>query len=120
AVSPQLLSVYDRLLERFMPPSFLVDDNGQLVDSYGGAESLLRVKGRRPTQTLVELVGDDLRTMISGALYRVRKEAQPVAYEPASIAGLAGRYVLTAEPITDGHGARTHVLVSFTDADAPG
>src|SRR4029453_6941845 len=53
AVSPQLLAIYDRLLERFMPPSFLVDEHGQLVDSYGGAETLLKVKGRRPTQALL-------------------------------------------------------------------
>ena len=43
-VSPQLLAVYDRLLDRFMPPSFLVDEHGQLVDSFGGAETLLKVK----------------------------------------------------------------------------
>src|SRR6185503_1858859 len=58
AVNPQLLAVYDRLLERFMPPSFLVDEHGLLVDSYGGAESLLKVKGRRPSQILVDMIGD--------------------------------------------------------------
>jgi two-component system, chemotaxis family, CheB/CheR fusion protein len=119
AVSPQLLAIYDRLLERFMPPSFLVDEHGQLVDSYGGAETLLKVKGRRPTQSLVEMVGDDLRTMVSGALYRVRKDAQGVTYEAAPIAGLPGRYALTAEPISDGHGARTHVLITLANPDGP-
>ena len=32
-VNPQLLAIYDRLLDRFMPPSFLVDEHGQLVDT---------------------------------------------------------------------------------------
>jgi two-component system, chemotaxis family, CheB/CheR fusion protein len=119
AVNPQLLAVYDRLLERFMPPSFLVDEHGLLVDSYGGAESLLKVKGRRPSQILVDMIGDDLRTIVSGALFRVRKDAQPVAYEAAPINGLAGRYVVSAESISDGRGARTHVLITLTPADGP-
>ena len=37
--------IYDRLLDRFMPPSFLVDEHGQLVDTFGGVESLLRDQG---------------------------------------------------------------------------
>jgi two-component system, chemotaxis family, CheB/CheR fusion protein len=56
AVSPHLLSAYDRLLDRFMPPSFLVDEHGTLVDTFGGVESLLNVKARRPSQNLLDLV----------------------------------------------------------------
>jgi two-component system CheB/CheR fusion protein len=63
AVSPQLLAVYDRLLDRFMPPSFLVDEHGQLVDMFGGVDTLLKVKARRPTQNLLDMLGDDVRTV---------------------------------------------------------
>src|SRR5207248_953555 len=34
----QLLNIYDQLLDRHMPPSFLVNEDRQLVDSFGGAE----------------------------------------------------------------------------------
>src|SRR6185295_114853 len=40
SVNPQLLATYDRLLDRFMPPSFLVDENGHLIDTFGGLEAL--------------------------------------------------------------------------------
>ena len=40
--NPLLLAIYDRLLDRFMPPSFLVDEHGQLVDTFGGAERCSR------------------------------------------------------------------------------
>src|SRR6185503_13240616 len=63
-------------------------------------------------------VGADPRTMVSGALYRVRKDGECVSYEAAPVAGLRGRYSLTAEPISDGHGARTHVLITLSNADA--
>ena len=52
AIQPQLLAAYDRLLDRFMPPSFLVDADGTLVDSFGGVAPLLKVKQRRPSPHL--------------------------------------------------------------------
>ena len=62
-----------------MPPSFLVDEHGQLVDTFGGVESLLKIKSRRPTQNLLDMLGDDLRTVVSGALHRVRRDLESVA-----------------------------------------
>jgi len=119
AVSAQLLSTYDRLLERFMPPSFLVDERGRLVDSYGGVSALLRMKGRRPSSQLLDLLDDDLRTSVSAALHRVAREGDRVAYDDLRIAGLPAGCSLVAEPIRDGRGSHTHILVSFVPAGAP-
>src|SRR4029079_17625367 len=79
-VGAQLLAVYDRLLDRFMPPSFLVDEHGQLVDMFGGVEAVLKIKTRRPTQSLLDMLGDDARTVVSGALHRVRRDLESVRY----------------------------------------
>ncbi len=112
-VNPQLLASYDRLLNRFMPPSFLVDENGQLIDTFGGVESLLRVKARRPSQNLLDMVTDDLRTAISGVLHRVRRDSESVRYPAIPIAGDGQRVSLVAEPLRDAQGALTHVLISL-------
>jgi two-component system, chemotaxis family, CheB/CheR fusion protein len=117
-VTPQLLSVYDRLLEWHMPPAFLVDEHAQLVDTYGGAASLLKVKDRRPSQNLLEMVNDDLRTVISSAIHRVRREGETVRYEAATIPGVTGRSALVARPVRDAHGTLTHILVSFAEPEA--
>jgi two-component system, chemotaxis family, CheB/CheR fusion protein len=117
AVSPHLLSAYDRLLDRFMPPSFLVDDHGTLVDTFGGVESLLNVKARRPSQNLLDLVTDDLRVIISGALHRVRTDLESVKY-PAVVLPGQGRVSLVAEPVRDTHGTLTHILISLAPAEA--
>src|SRR5699024_4130928 len=98
-VNPQLLTVYDRLLERFMPPSFLIDEHGQLVDTFGGVDGFLRVKSRRPTQNLLDMVPDDIRPMISSAVQRVRRELASVSYEAVAIVGDPRRYAIVAEPI---------------------
>ncbi len=117
-VNTQLLAVYDRLLDRFMPPSFLIDDHGQLVDTFGGVQSLLKVKARRPSQSLLDLVDDDLRTMMSGALHRVRRDGESVRYPAVTLSGQGRRFSLVAEPLRDAHGGITHVLISLADTDS--
>jgi two-component system, chemotaxis family, CheB/CheR fusion protein len=117
-VNPQLVAVYDRLLDRFMPPSFLVDENGHLVDTFGGVGSLLKIKTRRPTQSLLDMLPDDLRTIVSGALHRARRDAESVRYPGVQLPGHSNRFSVIAEPIRDVHGNLTHVLVSLADVDS--
>ena len=119
AINQTTLAVYDRLLDRFMPPSFLVDEHGQLLDSFGGADSLLRVKARRPSTNLLDMLGDELRATVSGILNRVRRDTESVRFPSIPIPGHASRFTLIAEPIRDAHGSLTHVLISLMDAQAP-
>jgi two-component system CheB/CheR fusion protein len=114
-VNPQLLSVYDRLLERFMPPSFLIDEQGQLVDTFGGVDGFLRVKSRRPTQNLLDMLGDEIRPMISSAVQRVRRDLTTVSYSAVAIPEDPRRFAIVAEPIRDVQGTLSHVLISFVD-----
>ena len=116
-VNQQLLTIYDRLLDRFMPPSFLVDEHGQLVDTFGGVESLLKIKARRPSHSLLEMLNDDLRTVVSGVLHRVRRDLESAQYPNISLPGHTGRCSLVAEPIRDAQGSLTHILVSLLHAD---
>ncbi|MGE0445267.1 MAG: chemotaxis protein CheB, partial [Vicinamibacterales bacterium] len=117
-VDATLVATYDRLLDRFMPPSFLVDPEGQLIDTFGGIESLLRLKPRRPTQNLLDLLDDDLRSAVSGVLHRVRRESESVRYPNVDVPGRGGRCALIGEALRDNRGDLTHILVSVADAAA--
>ena len=102
AVSPQLLATYDRLLDRFMPPSFLVDEHGQLVDSFGGAESLLKIKARRPVAEPARAArATSCGRGRPGALHRVRarRRERPLRRR-ARCRRSPGRFSLVAEPLT--------------------
>lgn len=73
-------SLHDQLLNRFMPPSLLVDENRYLIESFGGAERFLRLRARQPSLDVLDLMDDSLRTTLSGAIGRTLKDNQPVRF----------------------------------------
>jgi two-component system CheB/CheR fusion protein len=117
-VNAQLLTVYDRLLDRFMPPSFLVDAEGQLLDTFGGAESLLRIRARRPSQNLLEMLNDDLRTLVSGALHRLRRDLEVVKFPGVTLPDRDRLFTIVAAPIRDPGGQLSHIIISFEEERA--
>lgn len=68
--SDSWFSVYDRLLDRFMPPSYLLDDDFVVIDCYGGAENYLTLASRRPTGRITELLSTPASAALAGALKR--------------------------------------------------
>lgn len=129
-----LLRVYDRLLNKYMPPSLLIDEKRELVDSFGGAEKLLRLPSRRPSLDVLDLLDPGLRTTLVGALQRAVKVESPVRFSAVRIAGEAGdqlynltvelfrhpstdalQYLLTFEPIGPVGHDKAQEYVSSTD-----
>lgn len=76
----QLLATYDRLLEQHMPPSFLVDEQFELVHTFGGAERFLQRRGGRTSTSIIDLIHPDLKTSLSGALQHALKDDSAVRY----------------------------------------
>ena len=122
---PLILQTYDQLLDRFMPPGFLIDEDGLLIDSFAGAERLLKVRRRRPSSSLLDLLDDELRTVVSGAIQRAVNERSAVAYAGVRVPALDGsrgapdaaprdmRCTLTAEPLVHPRTGARHILVTF-------
>jgi two-component system CheB/CheR fusion protein len=121
-VDPSLLQSYDKLLDRFMPPAFLVDESGKLLDTFAGAERYLRPKARRPSSNLLELLEGDLRTVVSGTLARVMRERGAVCCPSVNVPDGAGgtqelrvRLELVTQPRAD----QSHILVVLESASQP-
>lgn len=70
--------VYEALLERFMPASFLVNESQHLLHSFAGAERYLRFRGGKLSTTLPDLLDGRMRTAVSGLLERFRQEPDRV------------------------------------------
>ena len=118
AASP-LFNTYDALLDRYMPPSLLVNDRQELVESFGGAERLLRFKGRRPSRDLLDLLDSDAKTSIAGALNRVMKTGLPLHFSGVKLKteGQQATYRLGIEPIEDANTGVSHYLISLLPLD---
>lgn len=113
----QLLTVYDELLNRHMPPSFLVNEDRHLVDSFGGAERLFKIGKRRPSISILDLLDGDLRTVVAGAIQRALKNDGHVRYTgvPISDGDRNRRCILSAEAFTNPRTNSTHVLITILD-----
>jgi two-component system CheB/CheR fusion protein len=121
-VDPILLQSYDRLLDRFMPPSFLVDETGRLLDTFAGAERYLRPKARRPSSNLIELLEGDLRTVISGTISRVIRERGSVSCPSVTVSDGAGAPLelrVRLELVTQQRADQSHVLIVLEPAQSP-
>jgi two-component system CheB/CheR fusion protein len=115
-----LLSAYDRLLEKFMPPGLLVTDRRQVVHSFGGAGQFLAHKDGRPTADVLDLVEGDLKLVLAGSLQRAAKDQTPVVYTGVRIATPAGerRFKMTVEPVVNRHQNLTHFFIALEDVGA--
>jgi two-component system CheB/CheR fusion protein len=114
---PLILATYDQLLDRFMPPSLLVDEGRCLIDSFGGAEKLLHVRRRRPTANVLDMIDGELRTVIAGAVQRALKDNARVAYSGVRILDSDGekRCTVSAEPFVHPRTGVRNVLLTFQD-----
>lgn len=74
-------TVLEDLLDRYVPPSFLVNQHNELVHSFGDARRLLFQPKGRPTLELLKMVEGDLRMAVSAAMHRVKREKEKVTLE---------------------------------------
>lgn len=76
-----LLTLYDAVLDHVMPPSILIDADRNVIDSFAGAERLLRVRRRRSSADILELVPDGARLAVAAALTRAARERAGVRFD---------------------------------------
>jgi two-component system CheB/CheR fusion protein len=107
--------LHDQLLNRFMPPSLLIDENRSLIDSFGGAEKFLRLRARHPSLDVLDLMDDSLRTTLSGAIGRTLKEIAPVRFANVALTvnGVEQVYNLTVTPVSHPSIHGRHHVISF-------
>ena len=67
-------SVMEDLLDRYVPPSFLVNEHFELMHSFGDARHLLVQPKGRPTIEVLKMVEGNLRMALSTALHRAVRE----------------------------------------------
>jgi two-component system, chemotaxis family, CheB/CheR fusion protein len=110
-----LLRVYDHLLSKYMPPSMLINERRELVDSFGGAEKLLRIPSRRPSLDVLDLIDPGIRTTLVGALQRAIKTDAQVRFSGVKMVVESGEqtFNLTVEPFRNPTTHASQYLLTF-------
>ena len=90
--------VMEDLLDRYVPPSFLVNRHYELLHSFGDARRILTQPKGRPTLELLRMVEGDLRMAMSTALHRAAREKTRVVLEGVRIDEDSGIAQLSVEP----------------------
>ena len=113
-----LLSVYDAILDDIMPPSLLVNDRREVVQSFAGASRYLKIRDGRVSTDLLEVVGPELRTALSGAIPRAFKDFTEVVYKGLRVAPPDGERIVnvSVKPIRDRRDGVTHVLIRIDES----
>ncbi len=108
-------TLHDQLLNRFMPPSLLIDENRALVDCFGGAEKFLKLRPRRPSLDVLDLMDESLRTTLSGAIGRTLKDNLPVRFSNVAlrVEGIQQTFNLTVTPFSNYSISGKFQVISF-------
>ncbi|MFN8706858.1 MAG: CheR family methyltransferase, partial [Planctomyces sp.] len=115
-------AVYDRLLEEHMPPGFLINDRKELVHSFGKAGRYLRVKDGRATTLFLDMIDNDLKMILLGALAKAEKQLIPVVFTGVRLPTDDGQDLmirLTVKPMNDRISGLTSFLILLEDTGLP-
>ena len=80
APDADLIQTYDHLLQRYMPASILIEEDYTIVHTFGSAGQFLRIPEGRPSSNILDLIDENLKAPLSGALQHARREQQEVHY----------------------------------------
>ena len=110
---PSLVAAYDAILDRFMPPGLLINENRELLHAFGGAERYLHPKGGRPSDDVLDLLDRELRTAVTGAVQRALRERTSVSYTGVRVSNRDGQQQLrvAVEPIDNPRSKFAQLLI---------
>jgi two-component system CheB/CheR fusion protein len=111
--------IMDKLLNRYVPPSLLVNQYHELLHSFGDARRFLRQPEGSPTLDILRMIDGDLRTAVSAAIHRASGDNIRIVYRDVRIRDSdSDRYITVAvEPFT--RQSEKLFLVNLEESEPP-
>lgn len=75
-----LIRAYDVLLQTYVPPSLLVEQNGTLAHTFGEATDYLRTPKGVSSLNILDIIHSDLRMAVSTGMQRSNKDSTMLSY----------------------------------------
>ncbi|MFK7916625.1 MAG: CheR family methyltransferase [Ilumatobacter sp.] len=117
----QLMRAYDELLQKYAPPSLLVNASGLLLHAFGAASSYFKPISGRTTIDVTELVFDELRLPLISGLQRLQRERKNLSYHGVRISQSGDDDDIAVDvhlaPVSGSGGSAT-VLITLEESEA--
>jgi two-component system, chemotaxis family, CheB/CheR fusion protein len=109
------IAMYDQLLSKKIGACILVSEQGEMLHIFGGAERFLKPRRGRPSNHLLEMVDESLRSAVSVAFHHATTKGETVRNVATRYDGRDGAENVTilVEPLNDGGSDPNNILVSI-------
>lgn len=107
------------LLDQFAPPAVLINRKYEILYFFGATDRYLAVPAGEPTQDLMMMARDGLRTKLRSAIHKAVREGGPVTLQGAQVKR-NGNYqpvIVAIRPVLGPQGADGLLLITFQDSD---
>lgn len=81
----ELMGVYDELLADFVPSAFLMNSTNELIHLFGKMNSIIQLPEGRPTKNAMDMLPQDLRTVVIGAIQQANRTGDVVTMDRVRI-----------------------------------
>ncbi len=118
-IDDTLIGIYDLLLNHKMPASFLLNESFEILHVFSGAERYMKSRVGRPTNNLLDVIIDPLKTALVGALQHSIRKRDVVRYAGIRIPREDScEFVrMTVEPIFDPNSKSSCLLVEVESVE---
>jgi two-component system CheB/CheR fusion protein len=83
---PRVARVREALLERYAPPTALVDAQGRILHTFNGVHDFLSPRDGKPSLNLLDLLQGELRFLVAGTLKRAESNPKPITTSSSAFA----------------------------------
>jgi two-component system CheB/CheR fusion protein len=113
--------LHQRMLERYAPPSILLNQEHHIVHLSESAGGYLVQPGGEPTNNILRRIRSELQMELSRVLHELRGKREPVRSRPMSllVEGKRRQIILRASAAADDRDGAGLLLVIFDDAATP-
>ncbi|GAA5505813.1 chemotaxis protein CheB [Novipirellula caenicola] len=116
-VDAKLLGVYDALLNQKMGCSILIEQTGQILHVFGGAQKYLQYSAGRPSSHVLDAIAPRIKASLSAALHHTAKKQEAIKFKAAAqpSGSDSNELIVAVEPIGDPSSLTGSFLISFTE-----
>jgi len=114
AQPPRLEDIFDELLGQFVPPSVIVDENYNVVHIIHNVNAFVKLPVGQVSLNLLNMLPDELATMVSSILRRAGKHQQRIIYENIRLKEFDHQSInLSGRRLDDRKNKEMYFMISF-------